>query len=237
MDGEEPSSDSIHAIRVAACQGLWRYALETAETASKANQHYGDARFLILSLFSRSTRTYEAAVRKLAEGAFAEQIAILNRSLFEDVVDAHWVHLHRDEALERLTQHDRWSRHLRANVQREFTDFFEGWKKREQDLSQEEVEELRGLFGRKGGRSWTGVDFDDRYKAILAYWDDEEQRRYRRWFNAWIHKLNNEIVHPSAFSARTARCSTTNCGGRMGVSVRFHERVARTGSLVRLLDL
>jgi Family of unknown function (DUF5677) len=214
MSGETLPPDAVHAIRIAACDSLLTYAIETAQSSGKANQDYGDAQFLVLSLFCRSTRTYEAIVRALAKRAFAEQIAMLNRSLFEDMVDAHWVHLNRQDALDRLVEHDRWSRHLRANVQREFADYFDGRKPPKQDLSDEEIAELRGHFGSKGGKSWTGVEFADRYKAILDYWEDDEQRRYMRWFNAWIHKLNNEIVHPSAFSlARLAAPQPTEEGG------------------------
>jgi hypothetical protein len=212
---EKLPADAVHTIRVAACQSLLPYAIETAQTKGKANQEYGDAQFLVLSLFSRSTRTYEAIVRSLAERAFAEQIAMLNRSLFEDMVDAHWVHLNRETALERLGQHDRWSRYLRANVQREFAKgFFDGRKPTKQDLSEEEVNAFRHLFGRRGGKSWTGVEFDERYKEILGYWESDDQQRYMRWFNRWIHKLNNEIVHPSAFSlARLAAPQPTEEGG------------------------
>ncbi len=216
MNGEEQlPEDAIDKIRLAACQGLLSYSIETAQGSAKTNDDYGDAQLLVQSFFSRSTRTYEAIVRALAERAFAEQIAMLNRSLFEDMVDVHWVHLNRDLALERLLQHDRWSRHLRADVQNRFSkEFFGGRQAPKQDLTEEEIKELRARFGRRGGGSWTGVEFEDRYQAILPYWDSEKQRNYMRWFKAWIHKLNNEIVHPSAFSlARLAAPQPTDDGG------------------------
>ena len=207
--------NAIHTIRVGACQGLLTYAIETAQTSAKAHADYGDAQLLVQSLFSRSTRTYEAIVRALATRAFAEQIGMLNRSLFEDMVDAHWVHLNPDTALERLIEHDRWSRYLRANIQNQFAkQFFGGRKAPKQDLSKEEIAALRRRFGRRGGGSWTGLEFDDRYKAILPYWKTEKERDYMRWFKSWVHKLNNEIVHPSAFSiARLAAPRPTDEGG------------------------
>jgi hypothetical protein len=49
---------------------------------------------LLHTFLARSTRTFEAIVH-LGSRGFGEQAAMLNRSLFEDMVDAHWVSLHR----------------------------------------------------------------------------------------------------------------------------------------------
>lgn len=193
-------ADAIYRIRIAACYSLLRFAIGTAQESGSIDAGEGNAQRILVSVFCRSTRTYEAIVRRLAKGAFGEQAAMLNRSLFEDMVDAHWIHLYPAVALERLPQHDRWSRHLRAKVQREYADFFDDRQPPEQDLTEEEVTELTKLFGERGDGSWTEIGLHQRYQAILPYWESKEDQRYMRWVKAWIHKLNNETLHPSAFS-------------------------------------
>lgn len=55
---------------------------------------------MISSMFSRSTRAYEAIVRHLGIRGDAEQGTMLNRSLWEDMVDAHWTSINGDLAVE-----------------------------------------------------------------------------------------------------------------------------------------
>lgn len=45
---------------------------------------------LILALFTRSLDTTTASVRLAADG-YGAQASMLNRSLFEDMIDVHWV--------------------------------------------------------------------------------------------------------------------------------------------------
>lgn len=187
-------------VRVYACQRLLRWTVETAQQWRGRAPKPG-ADLVVLSIFTRSTRTYEAVVRWLAERGFAEQGAMLNRSLFEDMVDIHWVHLNPDLAMERLEQHDKWSRHLRADVQRQFSDWFGGRPGKPPKLSNEEKKELRKLFGAKGEKSWTGAgSLNDRLESILSCWPTEALRDEVRFAHAWTHKTNNETLHLSAFS-------------------------------------
>jgi hypothetical protein len=187
-------------LRVHACQRLMRWSIERAQQW-KGRQPEPDADLLLLSIFARTTRTYEAVVRWLAERAFGEQGAMLNRSLFEDMVDAHWVHLNPGVAVERLDQHDRWSRFLRARVQRAFPDYFGGRPGQPPKLGNTEKQELRKLFGAKGQHSWTGVrSLEERLESVLSCWPTESDRRHVRWFHAWVHKTNNETLHLSGFS-------------------------------------
>jgi hypothetical protein len=156
---------------------------------------------VLISIFARSTRTYEAIVRWLGERGFAEQGMMLNRSLFEDMVDAHWVHLNPDLAVERLRQHDLYSRLLRADTQRRLPEWFEDHEPARLRISNRERQELRRLFGKNGSRSWTGVpSVEDRLEQVLACWKTEQDREQVRFFASWVLKLMNEVLHPSAFS-------------------------------------
>lgn len=152
---------------------------------------------IILSIFCRSTRTYEAVVRHLGEKGFGEQGLMLNRSLFEDMVDAHWVTLNEDLAVTRLAQHDLYSRLLRADTQRKFPDMFDGRPPPKIKVSNDERKELKRLFGRRGSGSWTGPkELDD----MLTCWKTEEDRLTVQFWEAWVLKMSNETLHPSAFS-------------------------------------
>jgi hypothetical protein len=184
-------------LRVASAQRLLHWATEAAP--GWAPPSHG-AHWILLSLFARSTRTYEAVVRWLAEHGFGEQGLMLDRSLFEDMMDARWISLNPDLAVERLAQHDRYSQLLRADVQNRFRHEFGGRKPPSPKVTPDERKQLRDLFGKSGGRSWTGVDNDDRLKEILPSWKSQaEQDNVRFWF-AWAYKLQNETLHPSGFS-------------------------------------
>jgi hypothetical protein len=68
-------------------------------------------RALLLAVFARSTLSYRA-VMQLCRGGYGEQADMLNRSLFEDMAAAHWISLHRLEAVRRIEQHHQHSRVL-----------------------------------------------------------------------------------------------------------------------------
>ena len=189
-----------NTLRAHACQRLLRWTVEKAQQWNGRAPEPG-ADLLLLSIFTRSSRTYEAVVRWLAQHGFGEQGAMLNRSLFEDMVDIHWVHLNSNLAVERLEQHDRWSRFLRAEVQREFSDWFDSQRPNPPKLGNEEKQQLRKLFGAKGEKSWTGAGtLNDRLESVLSCWTTEALRREARFAHAWVHKTNNETLHLSAFS-------------------------------------
>jgi hypothetical protein len=187
-------------LRIHACQRLLRWAAENAETWT-AGRELDVSDLLLLTIFARSTRTYEAVVRWLGEGGFGEQGMMLNRSLFEDMVDAHWVAQNPVLAVERLRQHDLYSRLLRAETQRRFPDWFDGRRPPSLKVANEQRREMRKLFGKHGSNSWTGVpSTDERLASVLSCWKSEEDRRQVQFWAAWVHKLMNEVLHPSSFS-------------------------------------
>ena len=130
---------------------------------------------------------------------FGEQGLMLNRPLFEDMVDAHWVSLNRELAVERLNQHDLYSRLLRADTQRKYARWFDGRKPPPIKVTNEQRTELKVIFGKSGSRSWTGIkNLDDRVEAVKKCWGDDEEALM--FWHDWVQKLVNEVLHPSAFS-------------------------------------
>jgi len=186
-------------LRIGTCRSLLEWVFENIEDWTAGKDKDGAA-LILVSIFARSARTYEAIVRCLGERGFGEQGLMLNRSLFEDMIDAHWVSMNRDLAVQRLHQHDLYSRLLRADTQRKYARWFDGRKPPSVKMSNEERKELRLLFGRLGSGSWTGISgLDDRVKSVKEYWEPEDQKSLLFWHD-WVHKFMNEVLHPSAFS-------------------------------------
>lgn len=188
-------------LRLRACQRTLEWVAANAEGWTSGQPLRG-ADILLLTIFARSTRTYEGVVRWLGNRAFGEQGLMLNRSLFEDMVDAHWVHMNEDLAVERLHQHDLHSRLLRAEMQRRLPDWFDGKPPPRIKISNEERKKLNGLFGPSGSRSWTGErgSLEDRLEGVIACWKTDQDKAQARFFAAWVLKLMNEVVHPSSFA-------------------------------------
>ncbi len=103
---------------------------------------------LLQTLLARSARTYEAIIGPLGRHGFGEHSAMLNRSLFEDMVDAHWVSLHPDLAVQRLREHHRYSNRLKLDVAHGFPEYF-GSDLPDQDppMDAAERQHLAGIFG------------------------------------------------------------------------------------------
>lgn len=191
--------DAPSKLRIHACQRLMRWSIEYSQSWSGLERK-SRADLLILSMHARSTRTYEAVVRHLGEAGMGEQGMMLNRSLFEDMVDIHWVHLNPDVAVEQLALHDRYSRLLRAEVAQGFPQMFDQPVPRPK-VSNADRQRMRRLFGQYGQKSWTGIErMDDRLEGILGCWPTEPDRDQVRFWFEWVHKLSNETLHPSAWS-------------------------------------
>jgi hypothetical protein len=196
-DGAENFLDTLF---VAHGQRLLRFAVKALDDwQQRGGRGYEmNADVLVLAIHARATRTYEAIVKHLATRGFAEQGLMLTRSLFEDLVDAHWVVLNPELALTRINQHDRYCADQRERVQRRFPDYHQR-DARDDDalLPSGECKQLARLFA---GGSWTGLALDARVEKILPYWENPDDRRQIEWIYAWIAKAASETLHPSARS-------------------------------------
>lgn len=186
-------------LRLGICDGLLRWVVENLEDWTAGAEQDG-RNLILLSIFARSTRTYSAIVHGLGERGYGEQTMMLDRLLFDDMIDLHWVSLHRELAVERLADHDLYSRLLRADVQRKHLRIFDGNKPPKITVSNEKRRELKALFGKSGSGSWTGVrGLDARVESVLSCWD-EPGRDVLLFWHDWIVRLQNEIVHPTSLS-------------------------------------
>lgn len=150
----------------------------------------------LIVIFSRSFNTFCAAV-ELARMGFGQQAAMLNRSLFEDMIDGHWVTLEPELAVQRLEEHHLHGRMLLADAVRD-----EGLLP-EDDIPSFDAtrrEELDKVFGPYGERSWTGRNLHARANDVKHLWGDEDGQEGLRFVRRIVHHENNQLLHLSAFS-------------------------------------
>lgn len=152
---------------------------------------------IIVSIFSRSVATFGAVV-ELSRVGFSDQMAMLNRSLFEDLVDAHWVSVEPDLAFQRLAQHDRHNKMLLADAARQHGQLIDD--ELLPTFTIEERNELDLIFGRFGDKSWTGLGLYSKVQAIEHLWEDAASRDLLHFVRRFIHRENNLTLHVSAFS-------------------------------------
>jgi hypothetical protein len=180
-----------------ACRDLLAFAWDRKPEQSPEVWHP-----LLLAIFARSTLTYRA-IMQLCRGGYGEQADMLNRSLFEDMAAAHWISLHRDEAVERIDQHHQHSRLLWNRVIERRPGLGEPV---DLGLSDETVAELDRMFGEHGHRPWTGLNMFDLVSEIEQLWLDDQGREQLWRFYDLAHRANNQKLHLTSFSLnRTVR--------------------------------
>jgi hypothetical protein len=91
-------------------------------------------------------------------------------------------------------------------------------------MSRAERTQSSDLFGRYGDGSWTGVSLYDRFNGVEQTWPEGLARRQADFMRAWVHRLNNETLHLSAYSL-VRLGSPTVVGGelrfRLGATEKF----------------
>lgn len=186
--------ERFHARQLRACEALLAFVLDLLQPwRGRALDRSHDG--LMSAVFARSTNTYWAAL-ELARIGFGEQAAMLNRSIFEDMVDLHWISENPDPAIERYEQHLHHGQMVLADALRAHPDFMPA-----EDLPEYERNERRPLdrlFGPFGHKSWTGVNLHDRVAAVEHLWGDDQARRQLRFFRDIVHRENNQLLHVSA---------------------------------------
>lgn len=224
MPDEKPTPFDPKApdrLRIGTANQYLQWVFDNAEqwTAGRQEEHGAD--LILISIFARSARTYEGIVRCLGEKGFGEQGLMLNRSLFEDMIDAHWLSINRDLATNRLYKHDIYSRLLRAETQRKYPKVFDGRKPPPIKVTNEERKEMQSLFGQSGSGSWTGVrSLDERVDLVKHLWGEAEEALMFWW--DWVQKLHNEVLHPSAFSLARLGAPTIHQDENDGESLEWH---------------
>lgn len=169
---------------------------------------------LLPALFARATAALQA-ILALGEQGFGQQAMMLNRPLFELMVDAHWVHANRELANDRFLQHAHFEHHLSRRAARRHPQAFAEAPPPEDDegLGEEELRELRNLYGQYGTKSWTSLNLRQRLEVVESQWS-EEGRRELWFFHDVINRANNGELHPASWSlGRVLRLVPQEGGG------------------------
>jgi hypothetical protein len=156
---------------------------------------------LVVAIFARSTDTFTCSLRNVRLG-YGAQAAMLNRSLFEDMVDAHWIITDPETAEARYSDHHEHGRMLLADTVATFPDMYPNIDFPEFDPA--ERKRLDKAFGDFGQKPWSGLNLHDRVKLIKHQWTTEMDREGLQFMHALAHRENNQTLHLSARSLGAA---------------------------------
>jgi hypothetical protein len=181
---------------VAAAQNL---ASLTPETLRVRAERLASA-LILVALLHRGTKTLRGAII-LCEAGYGEQALILGRALFEDMVDAHWVVSHRDEAVSRFNDASLLAKKLaeeRVKPYRDFADDLLPEAGVEESLSEEDRERLSTLLKKHRPGSWTRMGLKRRIEEIKPMFGDGIDLQLLSMFADLGEGLASDFVHPSA---------------------------------------
>lgn len=153
-----------------------------------------DAGNIVLWTYARSTKTFQASLR-LCYAGYGVQAGMLNRSLYEDMLIAHWVKRHPDIASERLRDHERWvlakwgatlRRHgiLQPNAQ----------------FPQLSRDERHKLGRRYRGKTWTGLNLPELLNDVRDEWTTPLDKRILAQVNDIMNRFDNILLHHGSHS-------------------------------------
>ncbi len=210
-DSEEAAlSDGIEAVR----DLLGLYHREVVPGFRRADRPETQA--VQAALLVRSPPLAEA-VLTLAEAGFGREAMMLNRPLFELMLDAGWAGSQPAPADERFLAHARYTQHLRQEVFRRYPEL--GVTPPTSSLGETEIKASRQLFGRFGDRSWTGLTTRERVEVFASLLDVKEKRQLWFFFDV-LHDQNNDELHPSSRSLARALRRVPNEDGSYQVQFR-----------------
>lgn len=197
--GARAGVDGYLGGRLRACEEIRDLALviATSWTGRPMEPEAGVDRPIAL-LFARTSGTYWGIV-ELLRMAFGPQAAMLTRSLFEDMVDMHFIAVNPELAIDRLPKHHEHSDMLMTDALRAHPHLLDG----EPPLAGYDEQrrlELDDLFGRYGHKGWSGPNIHDRVDAIAHRWLDPTERKQLDFFLGVIHRVHNQTLHVTGAS-------------------------------------
>jgi hypothetical protein len=186
---------------VAATRRLIEYA-RNGVLPNLATDRDAMQRAILVALFARALVLTESIVH-VAESGFGREALMLNRPLFELMIDAHWTKLNPELAQQRFVQHARFTQHLQRETARRYPAEL-GQPPDVPGLPEEELKDLRALFGTYATNSWTGLALHKRVAAVASEFEDPDDERQLRFGREVLNALANAELHPSAWSLSRA---------------------------------
>lgn len=157
-------------------------------------------RTLLLAFLMRGIETYNA-MGVLGKHGFGEQAAMLNRSLFEQMLDAHWLAENEEHGIELMGEHETLTRAEFAASSKRHPAVFPAPKEDADLPSAAEIARLRTKFA-KGGMSWTARRLRDRLAEVKKRWPGGGEDL--SLFADLPHKVDNLWLHPSPFALQAS---------------------------------
>lgn len=182
--------------RLRACDRMHDHAMSNlASWTGRAINSAADG--IIVALFARSLDTFAAAT-KLARLGYGAESQMLLRSLFEGMVDAHWVHSDPETADERFHDHWEHGRMLLAEAAQRFPEQYGDVEFPAFDPM--ERARLDKLYTAHGVRPWSRLNLHERVRLITDQWTQHEGRRTLQFMHDIAHRENNAVLHVTAQS-------------------------------------
>jgi hypothetical protein len=181
---------------MADCNRIGRYAEKAfSDWPGRGIENMADG--LVVAIFARSINTFTCALRNARLG-YGAQAAMLNRSLFEDMADTHWIAADPETAEARYADHHDHSRMLLAEAVATFPDFYPDLSF--PDFDPAERKRLNDLYTPYGTRPWSLLNLHERVRLIKDQWENESSQETLRFMHAIAHRENNQTLHVSAQS-------------------------------------
>jgi hypothetical protein len=153
-----------------------------------------EAARLVMATYARASKTFQASLR-LSQQGYGAQAGMLNRSLFEDMVVAHWIRLNAKEA---PVQFERHRQHTLDDIKGKYAKYdreheVAAWPA----LTDEERAALVSEYGRTP--HWTKKSLYELVKEVESEWPSEVDRRILWQVFDIAHRFNNLLLHHSFF--------------------------------------
>jgi hypothetical protein len=184
----------LNRLRFVGAERLLGEAARLIDEAGR--QPLRDSSVLLVAQVTRAAHTFEAVLASCRLGR-GVQGSMLNRTLFEDFLDIHWVAENPEIAPDRAEEHDR----LIALAEHDIETKFGRTGRQLTDAERTELNQLIEAYGgpeRAFRASWTRSPFRGRFALVQARWEEESDARYYLdYIYEVIQRQNNLLLHSS----------------------------------------
>jgi hypothetical protein len=186
-------ADEHYGKLLLVCEDMRDFALDVGQAWPGRELRPGSVDRPLAILFARTTRTYWATV-ELLRISFGDQAAMLTRSLFEDMVDVHYICVESEAAIDRLPKNAEHADMVMIDALKDDPALLAGEPLPGYDPARRA--ELNTLFGPFGEKGWSGLSIRKRVAKIRHMWQGDELRTLRFFLDV-VNRSNNQTLHMS----------------------------------------
>jgi hypothetical protein len=209
-----------YALGLATCRELRDFAedLGCSWTGRALNEQL-DGEHVAAAIFARTATTFGASLQLTSVG-LADQAAMLNRALFEDLCDCGWCLLYIDETAPWINDHNLHRRMLLADAARSPDAF--GAEIDVPAFDEAERKRLDDMFGKHGQWSWNGKQIHEKAAEIEQLFSDPSDVANLRFYRRIVHKQNNGLLHMGSGALAQIALGRDDEAMRMRVGPQVH---------------